>query len=158
LATIAANFFGHPAEKLQLIGITGTNGKTTTSFLLDSIIHAAGLRSGLFGTIEYRTPLETYPAKTTTPESLDLQRFFSDIVRAGGTHAVLESSSHALALDRLWGCRFAAAVFTNLTRAHLAFHDTMENYCAAKRRLFEGTGAGQALCGIVNMDDPYGPQ
>src|SRR5438132_6390322 len=158
LAIIAANFYGHPGDKLQLVGITGTNGKTTTSFLLDSIIHAAGLRSGLFGTIEYRTPHETYPAKTTTPESLDLQRFFSEIVRAGGTHAVLESSSHALALDRLWGCRFAAAVFTNLTRDHLDFHNTMENYFAAKRRLFEGTGAGRARCGIVNVDDPYGPQ
>jgi UDP-N-acetylmuramoyl-L-alanyl-D-glutamate--2,6-diaminopimelate ligase len=158
LALIAANFYGHPADKLQLVGITGTNGKTTTSFLLDSIIHAAGLRSGLFGTIEYRTPRETYPAKTTTPESLDLQRFFSEIVRAGGTHAVLESSSHALALDRLWGCRLAAGVFTNLTRDHLDFHNTMENYFAAKRRLFEGTGAGRARCGIVNADDPYGRQ
>jgi UDP-N-acetylmuramoyl-L-alanyl-D-glutamate--2,6-diaminopimelate ligase len=156
LAIIAANFFGRPADKLQLIGITGTNGKTTTSFLLDSIIHAAGFRSGLFGTIEYRTPLETYPAKTTTPESLDLQRFLSEIVRAGGSHAVLEGSSHALALDRLWGCRFAAAVFTNLTRDHLDFHQTMENYFAAKRRLFEGSGAGPARCGIVNIDDPYG--
>jgi UDP-N-acetylmuramoyl-L-alanyl-D-glutamate--2,6-diaminopimelate ligase len=158
LAIIAANFYEHPAEKLQLIGITGTNGKTTTSFLLDSIIHAAGLRSGLLGTIEYRTPLETYPAKTTTPESLDLQRFFSEIVRAGGTHAVLESSSHALALDRLWGCRFAAAIFSNLTRDHLDFHGTMENYFAAKRRLFEDTGAGPARCGVINIDDPYGQQ
>jgi UDP-N-acetylmuramoyl-L-alanyl-D-glutamate--2,6-diaminopimelate ligase len=158
LATIAANFYGHPADKLQLVGITGTNGKTTTSFLLDSIIHAAGLQSGLFGTIEYRTPLEIYPAKTTTPESLDLQRFFSEIVRAGGTHAVLESSSHALALDRLWGCRFAAAIFTNLTRDHLDFHGTMENYFAAKRRLFEGTGAGAARWGVINIDDPYGQQ
>ena len=145
LATIAANFYDRPADKLQLAGITGTNGKTTTSFLLDSIVHAAGLRSGLFGTIEYRTPLATYPAKTTTPESLDLQRFFAEIVREGGTHAVLEGSSHALALDRLWGCRFAVAVFTNLTRDHLDFHNTMENYFAAKRRLFEGTGAGRAL-------------
>jgi UDP-N-acetylmuramoyl-L-alanyl-D-glutamate--2,6-diaminopimelate ligase len=158
LAIIAANFYGHPADNLQLIGITGTNGKTTTSFLLDSIIHAAGRRSGLFGTIEYRTPLETYPAKTTTPESLDLQRFFSEIVRAQGTHVVLEGSSHALALDRLWGCRFAAAIFTNLTRDHLDFHGTMENYFAAKRRLFEGTGAGPARAGIVNIDDPYGQQ
>jgi UDP-N-acetylmuramoyl-L-alanyl-D-glutamate--2,6-diaminopimelate ligase len=158
LAVIAANFYGHPADKLQLVGITGTNGKTTTSFLLDSIIHAAGFRSGLFGTIEYRTPAETYPAKTTTPESLDLQRFFSEIVRAGGTHAVLESSSHALALDRLWGCRFAAAIFSNLTRDHLDFHDTMDNYFAAKRRLFEGTGAGPARFGVVNVDDPYGQQ
>ena len=154
LAIIAANFYGHPADQLQLVGITGTNGKTTTSFLLDSIIHAAGRRSGLFGTIEYRTPLETYPAKTTTPESLDLQRFCSEIVRAGGTHAVLESSSHALALDRLWGYRFAAAIFTNLTRDHLDFHVTMENYFAAKRRLFEGTGAGAARWGIVNRVVP----
>jgi UDP-N-acetylmuramoyl-L-alanyl-D-glutamate--2,6-diaminopimelate ligase len=158
LAIIAANFYDHPADKLQLVGITGTNGKTTTSFLIDSIVHAAGLRSGLFGTIEYRTPLETYPAKTTTPESLDLQRFFFEIVRAGGTYAVLESSSHALALDRLWGCRFAAAVFTNLTRDHLDFHNNMENYFAAKRRLFEGTGAGRPLCGVINIDDPYGQQ
>jgi UDP-N-acetylmuramoyl-L-alanyl-D-glutamate--2,6-diaminopimelate ligase len=158
LAIIAANFYDHPADKLQLVGITGTNGKTTTSFLIDSIVHAAGLRSGLFGTIEYRTPLETYPAKTTTPESLDLQRFFFEIVRAGGTHAVLESSSHALALDRLWGCRFAAAVFTNLTRDHLDFHNNMENYFAAKRRLFEGTGTGRPLCGVINIDDPYGQQ
>jgi UDP-N-acetylmuramoyl-L-alanyl-D-glutamate--2,6-diaminopimelate ligase len=158
LAIIAANFYSHPAGKLQLVGITGTNGKTTTSFLLDSIIHAAGRRSGLFGTIEYRTPLETYPAKTTTPESLDLQRFFAEIVRGGGTHAVLESSSHALALDRVWGCHFAAAIFSNLTRDHLDFHRTMENYFAAKRRLFEGTGAGPARWGIVNIDDPYGQQ
>lgn len=158
LAIVAANFYGHPADKLQLVGITGTNGKTTTSFLLDSIIHAAGRRSGLFGTIEYRTPLETYPAKTTTPESLDLQRFFSEILRAGGSHAVLEGSSHALALDRLWGCRFAAAIFTNLTRDHLDFHGTMENYFVAKRRLFEGTGAGPACWGVVNVDDPYGQQ
>jgi UDP-N-acetylmuramoyl-L-alanyl-D-glutamate--2,6-diaminopimelate ligase len=158
LATIAANFYDCPVDRLQLTGITGTNGKTTTSFLLDSIVHAAGLRSGLFGTIEYRTPLETYPAKTTTPESLDLQRFFAEIVREGGTHAVLESSSHALALDRLWGCRFAVAVFTNLTRDHLDFHDTMENYFAAKRRLFDGTGAGRALNGVVNIDDPYGAE
>ena len=158
LAIIAANFYGHPANKLQLVGITGTNGKTTTSFLLDSIIHAAGRRSGLFGTIEYRTPHETYPAKTTTPESLDLQRFFSEILRAGGSHAVLEGSSHALALDRLWGCHFAAAIFTNLTRDHLDFHGTMENYFSAKRRLFEGTGAGPACWGVVNVDDPYGQQ
>jgi UDP-N-acetylmuramoyl-L-alanyl-D-glutamate--2,6-diaminopimelate ligase len=158
LAIIAANFYKRPADRLQLIGITGTNGKTTTSFLLDSIIRSSGLRSGLFGTIEYRTPLDTYRAKTTTPESLDLQRFLAEIVNAGGTYAVMEASSHALALDRLWGCRFAAAIFTNLTRDHLDFHNTMESYFAAKRRLFEGTGAGPARCGIVNVDDSYGSQ
>ena len=156
LATIGANFFGRPAGKLQMVGITGTNGKTTTSFLIDSIVRAAGNKSGLFGTIEYRTPKSTRAATTTTPESLDLQGFLAEIVGAGGTHATLEASSHALALDRLWGCRFAAAVFTNLTRDHLDFHQTFEDYFAAKRRLFEGTGAGAPDAGIINIDDAYG--
>ncbi len=157
LATIAANFFGRPAEKLALIGITGTNGKTTTSFLLDSIVRAAGRQSGLFGTIAYRTPRGTRPATTTTPESLDLQGFLAEVVNVGGTHAVLEASSHALALDRVWGCHFAAAVFTNLTRDHLDFHHTFEEYFAAKRRLFEGTGEERSRrAGIINVDDAYG--
>ena len=156
LATVAANFFGHPAEKLQLIGITGTNGKTTTSFLIDAIVRAAGHQSGLFGTIAYRTPRETRPATTTTPESLELQGFLAEIVDGGGTHAVLEASSHALALDRVWGCHFSVAVFTNLTRDHLDFHHTFEDYFAAKRQLFEGTGAGAPEAGIINMDDAYG--
>ena len=158
LATIGANFYGRPADRLELVGITGTNGKTTTSFLVDSIVRAAGRRTGLFGTIEYRTPAEIRPATTTTPESLDLQRFLAEIVQGGGTNAVLEASSHALALDRLWGCNFAAAVFTNLTRDHLDFHRNMDDYFAAKRRLFEGTGAGAPTAGIVNVDDPYGKQ
>jgi UDP-N-acetylmuramoyl-L-alanyl-D-glutamate--2,6-diaminopimelate ligase len=156
LATIAANFFGRPAEKLQMVGITGTNGKTTTSFVIDSIVRAAGHRTGLFGTIEYRTPKSVRPATTTTPESLDLQGFLASIVSAGGTHAVLEASSHALALDRLWDCRFAVAVFTNLTRDHLDFHHTFEDYFAAKRLLFEGTGASAPDAGVVNVDDAYG--
>jgi UDP-N-acetylmuramoyl-L-alanyl-D-glutamate--2,6-diaminopimelate ligase len=156
LALIGANFFGRPAEKLALIGITGTNGKTTTGFLIDAIVRSAGHQSGLFGTIAYRTPQGTRPATTTTPESLDLQGFLAEIVRGGGTHAVLEASSHALALDRVWGCHFAAAVFTNLTRDHLDFHLSFEEYFAAKRRLFEGTGAGAPDAGIVNVDDAYG--
>jgi UDP-N-acetylmuramoyl-L-alanyl-D-glutamate--2,6-diaminopimelate ligase len=156
LATIGSNFFGHPAEKLQLVGITGTNGKTTTSFLLNSIVRATGHSSGLFGTIEYRTPQGIQPATTTTPESLDLQGFLAQVVKGEGTHAVLEASSHALALDRLWGCHFAAAVFTNLTRDHLDFHHTFEDYFAAKRLLFEGTGAGAPDTGVINMDDAYG--
>jgi UDP-N-acetylmuramoyl-L-alanyl-D-glutamate--2,6-diaminopimelate ligase len=158
LATIGANFHGRPADRLELVGITGTNGKTTTSFLVDSIVRAAGRRTGLFGTIEYRTPAGIRPATTTTPESLDLQRFLAEIVHEGGTNAVLEASSHALVLDRLWGCKFAAAVFTNLTRDHLDFHRNMEDYLAAKRRLFEGTGAGAPAVGIVNADDPHGKQ
>jgi UDP-N-acetylmuramoyl-L-alanyl-D-glutamate--2,6-diaminopimelate ligase len=156
LAIAAANFFGNPADALQLVGVTGTNGKTTTSYLLDSILRAAGRTSGLFGTIAYRTPLASVAATTTTPESLELQSFLSDIVRAGGTHAVLEASSHALSMDRLWGCQFAVAVFTNLTRDHLDFHKSFEAYFAAKRRLFEGTGKGPARIGVINSDDPYG--
>ncbi len=156
LATIAANFFGHPATRLHLVGVTGTNGKTTTSFLIDSILQASGKLSGLFGTIVHRTPCASHAAKTTTPESLDLQRFLAEVVDAGGTHTVLEASSHALALDRLWGCRFDVAVFTNLTQDHLDFHKTFESYFAAKRRLFDDTGAGAPQVGIVNSDDAYG--
>ena len=158
LAVIGANFYGRPAERLQLIAVTGTNGKTTTCFLIDSILSAAGRHGGLFGTIFHRTPAQTRPAATTTPESLELQKFFAEVLPAGGSYAVLEASSHALAQERLWGCRFAAAIFTNLTRDHLDFHQTFESYFAAKRRLFEGTGAGAPAAGIVNIDDPYGAQ
>jgi UDP-N-acetylmuramoyl-L-alanyl-D-glutamate--2,6-diaminopimelate ligase len=158
LATIAANFFGNPAQQLQLVGITGTNGKTTTSYLVDSILSAAGHKKGLFGTIEYRTPAALRRATTTTPESLDLHRFLLEVVSAGGTHAVLEASSHALALDRLWGCKFAVAVFTNLTQDHLDFHKNIDAYRAAKLLLFEGTGAGRPEAGVINLDDLCGKQ
>lgn len=154
LATISANFHGRPAESLQLVGITGTNGKTTTSYLVDSLLCAAGHRTGLFGTIAYRTPRGEQTAKNTTPESLDLEMFLAEVRDAGGTHATLEVSSHALMMDRVWGLQFAAAVFTNLTRDHLDYHKTMEEYFAAKRRLFEGLGAPPPLCGVVNADDP----
>jgi len=156
LATTAANFFGRPASVLKLVGVTGTNGKTTTTSLIDSILRASGVKTGLFGTISYHTPTGEYPAPNTTPESLDLQQFFAEIRDAGGTYATMEASSHALALDRLWGCHFAAAVFTNLTRDHLDFHKSFENYFAAKRRLFEGTGAGAPDVGVVNTDDEWG--
>jgi UDP-N-acetylmuramoyl-L-alanyl-D-glutamate--2,6-diaminopimelate ligase len=156
LATAAANFYRRPADALQLAGVTGTKGKTTVSYVLDAILRAAGLQSGLFGTVEYRTPAGTREAKTTTPESLDLQSFLAEVRDAGGTHAAFEVSSHALALDRVWGCRFAVAVYTNLDRDHLDFHKTMDAYFAAKRRLFEGTGHGAPQCGVVNTDDPHG--
>jgi UDP-N-acetylmuramoyl-L-alanyl-D-glutamate--2,6-diaminopimelate ligase len=158
LASVAANYFGRPAEVLKLVGLTGTNGKTTTSYLVDSILRAAGCEVGLFGTIAYRLVRETRPAIHTTPESLDLQNFLADVVRAGGTHAVLEASSHALALDRLWGCPFAVAIFTNLTRDHLDYHKNFDDYFAAKRRLFEGTGAAAPGAGVINRDDAYGKQ
>jgi len=156
LATTAANFYDHPAQALGLVGVTGTNGKTTTCYLVDSILRAAGYGAGLFGTIEYRTPSATRHATNTTPESLDLQGFLAEVRDAGGTHAVLEVSSHALAMERVWGCRFTVAVFTNLTRDHLDYHKTFEDYFAAKRHLFEGASGGAPAVGVVNTDDPYG--
>jgi UDP-N-acetylmuramoyl-L-alanyl-D-glutamate--2,6-diaminopimelate ligase len=158
LARVASNFYGHPADSLQLVGVTGTNGKTTTAFLVDSILRASGHTTGLIGTTGYRTPAGSRAAINTTPESLDLQQMFAEIRDAGGTHAVLEASSHALAMERLWGCHFAVAIFTNLTRDHLDYHKTFEEYFAAKRRLFEGTGAGAPDVAVVNADDPYAPQ
>jgi UDP-N-acetylmuramoyl-L-alanyl-D-glutamate--2,6-diaminopimelate ligase len=156
LAISAANYYVRPAEVLKLIAVTGTNGKTTTSYLVDSILRAAGCEVGLLGTIGYRLVREALPAPNTTPESLDLQKYLAKIVRSGGTHAVLEASSHALALDRLWGCSFAVAIFTNLTRDHLDYHKTLDDYFAAKRRLFEGTGAAAPATGVINRDDEYG--
>jgi UDP-N-acetylmuramoyl-L-alanyl-D-glutamate--2,6-diaminopimelate ligase len=158
LASVSANFYGHPADSLRLVGVTGTNGKTTTTFLVDSILRAAGHTTGLIGTTGYRTPAGSRAAVNTTPESLDLQLMFAEIREAGGTHAVLEASSHALAMERLWGCHFAVAIFTNLTRDHLDFHKTFEEYFAAKRLLFEGTGAGAPDAAVVNADDPYATQ
>jgi UDP-N-acetylmuramoyl-L-alanyl-D-glutamate--2,6-diaminopimelate ligase len=156
LARVAASFYGRPADALKLVGVTGTNGKTTTTFLVDSILRAAGMVDGLVGTTGYRTPAGERPALHTTPESLDLQQICAEIRDAGGTHAVIEASSHALAMERLTGCHFAVAIFTNLTRDHLDYHETFDRYFAAKRRLFEGTGAGAPDNAVVNIDDPYG--
>ena len=156
LAITAANFFGHPADALQLVAVTGTNGKTTTTSVIDAIVKASGAKTGLFGTIAYHTPLGDYPAPNTTPESVDLQGFFAEICDAGGRFAVLEASSHSLAMDRLWGCHFQAAVFTNLTREHMDYHKTFEDYFAAKKKLFEGTGAGAPEVAVVNTDDEFG--
>jgi UDP-N-acetylmuramoyl-L-alanyl-D-glutamate--2,6-diaminopimelate ligase len=158
LARVAANFYGRPAAALRLVGVTGTNGKTTTTFLVDSILRAAGHTTALIGTTGYRTPAGSRKALNTTPESLDLQQMFAEVRDAGGTAAVLEVSSHALAFERTWGCHFAAAIFTNLTRDHLNFHKTFDEYFAAKRRLFEGTGAGAPDTAIINIDDPYAAQ
>jgi UDP-N-acetylmuramoyl-L-alanyl-D-glutamate--2,6-diaminopimelate ligase len=156
LAIAAANFLGHPANALQLVAVTGTNGKTTTTSVVDAIVKASGAKTGLFGTIAYHTPLGDYPAPNTTPESVDLQGFFAEIRDAHGKYAVLEASSHSLAMDRLWGCHFQAAVFTNLTREHMDFHKTFEDYFAAKKKLFEGTGAGVPEVAVLNTDDEFG--
>lgn len=160
LAVASANFYDHPATALQLVAVTGTNGKTTTTSIIDSIIKASGAKTGLFGTIVYETPLGTYPAPNTTPESVDLQGFLAEIRDAGGKFVVLEASSHSLTMDRLWGCHFAAAVFTNLTREHMDYHKTFEDYFAAKKSLFTGTGIGTGSpeVAVINIDDEYGKQ
>ena len=144
LALAARTFYGKLDEKLSLIGITGTNGKTTTAFLLDSVLRQAGKTTAMIGTIEYRMGAKTLPAPNTTPESLDLARMFSDLNSIGGTHVTMEVSSHALALGRVYGLHFHTAVFTNLTRDHLDYHGTMENYFAAKKLLLEGAGGPPA--------------
>ena len=155
LADAARAFYGRPDSRLQLVGITGTNGKTTTAFLLESVLRAAGIPTGLFGTIEYRFGGRTLGALNTTPESLDLLSYFSELVAAGGKAAVMEASSHALAQERLWGFPFSAAVFTNLTRDHLDYHKDFENYFKAKRILFEGLGTPPPELAVLNADDPW---
>ncbi len=156
LATAAANYYGNPGRSVKVAGITGTNGKTTATYLLDSILRAAGHSTGMLGTIAYRTPAGERAATNTTPESLDLQKFLAEVRDAGGTHLTMEVSSHALAMDRVWATPFAVAVFTNLTRDHLDYHKTFDAYFAAKRRLFQGTGCGSPSAAVVNNDDEYG--
>ena len=153
LAVAARNFYNRPDERLGLTGITGTNGKTTTSYLLDSVLRAAGHTTALIGTIEYHLAGRVLPAVNTTPESLELVRLFAELERQGGSHVTMEVSSHALALGRVYGLRFHTAVFTNLTRDHLDYHGTMEAYFAAKRMLFEGAGAPPPRVAVLNRDD-----
>jgi len=148
-ALLCAAFFGNPAEELTLIGVTGTNGKTTTCFLLWEILERAGYKCGLLGTVKTLTGAAEYGAALTTPDPFELQRLFREMVNAGCTHCVMEASSQALAQQRLAGLRFAAAIFTNLTQDHLDYHGTMEAYRAAKHKLFE-----QAEHAVLNLDDP----
>jgi UDP-N-acetylmuramoyl-L-alanyl-D-glutamate--2,6-diaminopimelate ligase len=156
LALAARNFYGDPARRLKLTGVTGTNGKTTTTFLIDALLRSAGITTALVGTIEYRMAGEVRPAVNTTPESLDLYRLFQELEQAGGTHVTMEVSSHALALGRVYGITFHTAVFTNLTRDHLDFHHTMDEYFAAKRLLFEPDGGERPEWAVINSDDAYG--
>ena len=156
LALAAKTFYGRKDEKLGLTGITGTNGKTTTSYLVDSILRAAGKTTLLVGTVAYRLAGTTLPAANTTPESLDLHRLLSELDELGGTHATMEISSHALALGRVYGLHFHTAVFTNLTRDHLDFHGTMEDYFAAKKLLFTGSGGPAPKHAVINRDDEWG--
>lgn len=150
---VAATFFGRPAEDLTILGVTGTNGKTTTAFLLDSILRADGRKTGLIGTIETRIADEVQPGVRTTPESLDLQALFARMRDVGVDSVAMEVTSHALVLHRVESVRFAAVGFTNLSQDHLDFHPTMEDYFAAKTSLFLPE---RAEAGAVNIDDPYG--
>jgi UDP-N-acetylmuramoyl-L-alanyl-D-glutamate--2,6-diaminopimelate ligase len=154
LALLAAEFEGHPSRRMQVIGITGTNGKTTTSYVLSAIYEAAGVRCGLMGTVTYRIGSREIGSTRTTPEAPDVQAMLRQMVDAGCGACVMEVSSHALALHRVTGMQFAAAIFMNLTRDHLDFHADMEGYFAAKRRLFEMLPADAP--GVINIDDPRG--
>src|SRR6266496_927461 len=159
LADLSSAFYGVPARKLKMAAVTGTNGKTTTTFLIKHICEKAGLRCGLLGTVQYEIGERILPAIRTTPESLDLQELLAQIVNAGGRAAAMEVSSHALAQDRTRGLEWNVAVFTNLTQDHLDFHRTMENYFDAKAKLFAGLvnqkGKRKPVA-IVNIDDRYG--
>lgn len=156
LARVSENFYKRPAERLAITGITGTNGKSTTAFLIEAILTTARRKSALIGTIEYHVAGRIDPAPHTTPEALELARIFSEAVGQGAAEAVMEVSSHALAQQRVYGIPFDVAVFTNLTRDHLDYHKTMDEYFAAKRVLFEGCGTDPPRAVVTNLDDEYG--
>jgi UDP-N-acetylmuramoyl-L-alanyl-D-glutamate--2,6-diaminopimelate ligase len=156
LARLSANFYKRPAERLAVTGITGTNGKSTTAFLLEAILSAANRKSALIGTIEYHVAGKILPAPHTTPEALDLNRILAEALGNGAIEAVMEVSSHALAQQRVYAIPFDVAVFTNLTRDHLDYHHTMEEYFTAKRILFEGCGTDPPRVAVVNADDESG--
>ena len=161
LADLSATFYGLPAQRLKLAAVTGTNGKTTITFLIKHICEKAGLRCGLIGTVRYEIGERVLPASRTTPESLDLQELLAKIVNAGCRAAAMEVSSHALAQDRTRGLEWNVAVFTNLTQDHLDFHGTMESYFESKLKLFTQLGRQQKKrkpVAVVNIDDRYGQQ
>lgn len=154
LAQMAGNYYDHPAARLRLTGITGTNGKTTSTHLVRSILAAGGVKTGLIGTIGYFVGNEAHDASHTTPESLELNALLDEMVRAGCESAAMEVSSHSLAMHRVDGLDFAAGVFTNLTQDHLDYHGTMEEYFRAKKMLFDMLGPDS--CAVTNLDDPAG--
>lgn len=154
LAVVGANWFHHPASGMTMIAVTGTNGKTTTTYLLKAILEQTlGAKVGLIGTNQNMIGQEVIPTERTTPESFEVQHLFRQMADAGCTHVVMEVSSHALALDRVYGVRYQVGIFTNLTQDHLDFHKTMEAYCDAKAILFRNCDAG-----VVNADDPWTPR
>jgi UDP-N-acetylmuramyl-tripeptide synthetase len=162
MADLAAPFFGNPSEKMTLIGITGTNGKTTVAYLIESVLLQAGFNTGVIGTINYRYADKTFSNPMTTPESLDLQRILAQMLGEGVTHVVMEASSHAMDLYRIKGCWFDVAVFTNLSQDHLDFHGDMASYWSSKKRLFteyltRGPKKDRAVA-VINCNDPRGKE
>ena len=147
---------GIRSSKLKLSAVTGTNGKTTTAFLLEQMLRSVGRKCVLMGTIETHVGDEVRASEHTTPESRDVLALFAEGVRAGCTEAVMEMSSHALEQERVWGMPVDVAMFTNLTQDHLDYHGTMEAYAAAKARLFAGVGAPPPRVAVINADDAYG--
>ena len=160
LARLGATYYGDPSRKLKVIGVTGTNGKSTTTFLVKHLLERANQSTGLIGTVHYEIGARVLPAQRTTPESLDLQELLSQCVEAGCRNVVLEVSSHALSQGRVSEIAFDVGAFTNLTQDHLDFHHGMKEYFEAKARLFEGVRDNQkkAKAAVINIDDPYGQQ
>jgi UDP-N-acetylmuramoyl-L-alanyl-D-glutamate--2,6-diaminopimelate ligase len=160
LGTLGKNLFGDPSSGIRLIAVVGTNGKTTVTYLIESILRAAGHSVGVLGTVNYRYGGRTLPAPNTTPESFELQRIIREMADHGVTHVVMEVSSHAIALKRIDDCAFDLGIFTNLTQDHLDFHETMEEYFQAKRRFFAEVlpagGKNRPRKMVVNTDDPWG--
>jgi len=164
MAILGSHYYGYPSERLRMIGITGTNGKTTTTYLIERLLADAGRPAGVIGTIEMRYAGRSFPMSGTTPESLDLQQALADMASTDTTYCVMEVSSHALEQGRVKGIRYRSAVFTNLTQDHLDYHQTMDNYAAAKSLLFSRLGnaytpeMSERSYSIINADDPYGAQ
>lgn len=154
LSGLAKNFYDNPSRNLCLIGVTGTNGKTTVAYFLESILKSAGFSVGVTGTVNYRYGGNIFPALHTTPESLDLQKMLREMVDTGVTHVVMEVSSHAIDLKRVYGCEYDIGIFTNLSPEHLDYHHTMEEYFLVKERFFTDVLGGRVA--VVNCDDPWG--
>jgi UDP-N-acetylmuramoyl-L-alanyl-D-glutamate--2,6-diaminopimelate ligase len=154
LALASANFYGHPSMKMKVVGVTGTKGKTTLTYLLESIIKKAGFQPAVIGTVNYRWQDRVVSAERTTPEAPDLQRMMSEMLEQGISHCLVEVSSHALDLKRVWGIHFDIAVFTNLSSEHLDYHSSLEDYFEAKKKLFFLNAKKRTA--VVNFDDPWG--
>jgi UDP-N-acetylmuramoyl-L-alanyl-D-glutamate--2,6-diaminopimelate ligase len=156
LAEIANAFYGDLSSRMKIVGVTGTNGKTTTTYMIRDLLRAGGFRPGLLGTVAYEIGERTLPAARTTPEAPDLHDLFRQMLESGCDSAVMEVSSHAIALQRIHGIHFDTTVFTNLSRDHLDYHKDMENYFDVKSRLFKAHGGKECPSAVINIDDPWG--